>query len=82
MSNFFWKIIHKNVVEKLFSDPFLKNRNLSYIWVNSLKFYIIFILCQIEDHRNILKLSYRPFTFTSYKAFLENKKRSGTSLPV
>ena len=30
---------------------------------------------------NLLKQSFRPLAFTSYKAFLENR-RSGTSLPV
>ena len=39
-----------------------------------------FIVCQIEDNQNILKLSCRPLCFTSYKAFLKNKKRSGTTL--
>ena len=29
-----------------------------------------------------MKLSSRPFAFTSYKAFSKNKKRSGSSLPV
>ena len=37
---------------------------------------------QVEGYRNILKLSCRPLAFTSYKAFLKNKKRSGTSLPA
>ena len=40
----------------------------------------IFIPCQVEECQNILKLSGRPFAFTSYKAFLKNKKKSGTSL--
>ena len=31
-------------------------------------------------NQNILKLRYRPLAFTSYKAFLKNKKRSGTNL--
>ena len=32
------------------------------------------------SYRNKLKLSYIPITFTSCKAFLKNKTRSGTSL--
>ena len=28
-----------------------------------------FIVCQVEDYRNLLKLSCRPLSFTSYKAF-------------
>ena len=42
----------------------------------------VLIICQVEDYRNILKLSYRPLAFTSYKVFLKNKKRSWISLPV
>ena len=38
------------------------------------------MLWQVEDHRIILKLSCRPFAFTSYKAFLKNNYR--TSLPA
>ena len=41
-----------------------------------------FIVYQVEDYGNTLKLSCRPLAFTSYKAFLKNKKRSGTSLPA
>ena len=41
-----------------------------------------FIAFSAEDYQNISKLSYRPLTFTSYKAILNNKKRSRTSLPV
>ena len=51
--------------------------------LNSLKFYAIcsyvLIVCKVEDYRSILKLSSRPLAFTSYKAFLKNKKRFGTS---
>ena len=42
----------------------------------------LFYACQAEDYLNILKLSCRGFTFTSYKAFSKNKKRSWTSLPA
>ena len=42
----------------------------------------IFIVYQVEGYQNILKLSCRPLAFTSYKAFLKNKKRYGTSLPA
>ena len=40
----------------------------------------VFIESQVEGYRNILKLSCKPLAFTSYEAFLKNKKRSGTSL--
>ena len=34
----------QNVVETIFPDPFLKNKKLAYIWINSLKFYSLFLL--------------------------------------
>ena len=33
------------VVEKLFPDPFLKNQNWAYFWINSLKFYPVYFYC-------------------------------------
>ena len=44
--------------------------------------YSLFLLYAIEGYQNTLKLSCRPLVFTSYKAFLKNEKRSGTSLPA
>ena len=58
------------MLEKLFPELFLKNRNWEYLWI------------QVEDCQNMLKLSCRPLAFISYKAFLKNKKRPGTSLLV
>ena len=47
----------------------------------SLKFIkFVSMVCQVEGYQNILKLSRRSIAFTSYKAFLINKKWSGTSL--
>ena len=34
----------KNVVKKLFPDSFLKTQNWAYIWINILKFYVLYIL--------------------------------------
>ena len=42
---------------------------------------LVFMVCQVEDYQNILKLSCRPLAFISYKVFLNNK-RSGASLPA
>ena len=83
MGNIFLKNHTQNVVEKLFSGFFLKNKNWAYLWINVLKFiHFVFIVCQVEDYWKWLKLSCRPFALTSYKAFLKNNKRSGTSLPA
>ena len=35
------KSIFQNVVEKLFPDPFLNNETWPYLWINSLKFYVV-----------------------------------------
>ena len=70
------------MAEKLVPDSFLKNQNWAYLWINSLKSFVqfVFIVCQVVGYRNILKLICKLLPFTSYKAFLKNKKRSGTSL--
>ena len=80
--NIFLKKSYTRFGEKLFSDSFLKNENWAYPWINCLKFCTVclFIVFQVEDYQNILKLICRPLAFTSYKFFL--KKRSGASLPA
>ena len=40
----------------------------------------VFVACQVEDYKNTLKLGCRPLVCNSFKAFLKNKKRSGTNL--
>ena len=40
----------------------------------------VFVACQVEGYRNLLKLSSKALAFTLYKAFLKTKKRSDTSL--
>ena len=42
----------------------------------------VFIVCQVEEYQNILKLCCRPLAFTSCKSFLKNKIRSWASLPA
>ena len=52
------------------------------VWNNSLKNFIhlVFILCQVENYQNMLKLSCRSLTITSHKALLKDKKKPGNSL--
>ena len=73
----------QNLVKKLFLDPFLKNQNWTYLWVNSQSkvLYSLFSL-QSDGYRNILKVNCKTLAFTSCKAFLTNKKRFGTRLPA
>ena len=65
---------------------FFKNSKLSiYLdqYSKVLRFiYFVFIVCKVENNRKWLKLRCRPVAFTSNKAFLKNKMRSGTSLPA
>ena len=42
---FFLKNHSQNMVEKLVPDPFLKNQNWAYLWINSLKFYRVCFYC-------------------------------------
>ena len=62
--------------------PFFEKWNLSIFLGRQFEFlYSLFLLyVQVEDYQNILKLRYRPLAFTSNKACLKNRKRSGTSL--
>ena len=63
---------------------FFKNIKLSISLNQQYKvlYSFFFIICQVEDYRNILKVSSRSFVTSSYKVFYKNKKRSKTSLPV
>ena len=75
MKNIFLEKSYIKCCGKSNPRPFCKKSKLSI-----LKF--VFTACQVEDYRKILKLSCRPLTFTSHKAFLETKNRSETSLPA
>ena len=74
------EIYIQNAVEKLVPDSSLKNQNWVYLWFNSLQFYAVCFYCILAGYRNIMKPSCRPLPFTLNKAFLKNKKGSGTSL--
>ena len=37
--------------------------------------FVLYVMLQIEGYQNILKLSWGPIVFTSYKAFLKKQKR-------
>ena len=55
-------------------------RNYSQTLFLKIKIEHISVVCQVEGFRNLLERSCKPLAFTSYKAFLRNKRRSGTSL--
>ena len=82
--NIFLEKSHTKCGGETIHRPFSKKSKLSISLYRCSKVYIyfVFIVWQVEDYRKWLKLSCRPLSFTWYKAFLTNKKRSGTSLPV
>ena len=79
---FFLKNHAQYATEILFPDPFLKNWNWAYLWINILKFHTACLYGMsswgLSEH---IETSCRPLAFTSYEAFLKNK-RYGTSLPI
>ena len=75
MNKMWWR----NYSQILFEKITIEHITGSIIW-NVVEF--IFIPWQNEDYQNIFKLSRRPLSFTSYKAFSKNKKMSGTSFPA
>ena len=77
------KIIHKTWWGTI-PRPFFKNQNWAFLWINITKFYIFSSYCL--PSWGLSKLTEtkpkRLLAFTSNKAFLKKKKRSGASLPV
>ena len=64
----------QKLVEKLFPDSFQKMK-IEQISGSIVYSFILFafIVCQVEDYQNVLKLSYRRLAFTSYEAFFKKK---------
>ena len=81
MRNIFLEKSYTKWGRNAFPRPFSIKPNLS-ISTDHISIPHFFIVSQVEGHRNILKLNCRPLAFTSSKAFLKNKKRSGTILLV
>ena len=76
MRNIFHKKSYTKFSRETIQYPFLKNQNWAYLWIYILNFiYFVSIVFQVEDYQKWLKLSYRPFAFTSYKTFLKKTKR-------
>ena len=64
-----------------YSQTIFQKIKIDYISGSIVECFIqfVFVAYQVDDYRNILKLSCRALAFTSYKAFRKNKKRPGTS---
>ena len=78
MRNIFLDKLYTKCGGKIIRRPFSKKSKLSI----SRDMQFVFVVVQVEGYRHIVKLNCRPLAFTSYKAFLRHKKRSGTSLPA
>ena len=77
LRNIFLEKSHQKCGRETIPGPFSKISKLS-ISLDQLVLSLIqfvFIVCQVEDYRNTLKLSCRPLVFTSYKAFFKNKQK-------
>ena len=66
----------RETIPRLFSEKSKLSISLNQYFKSLI--YLVLIVRQVEDYRKWLKLSCSLFAFTSYKAFLKNKKRSGT----
>ena len=77
------QIIHK-MWWRIYSHTLFQKTKIDYTSVSLVWSFIkfVFIICQVNGFRNILKLRSRPFAFTSYKTFSKIEKRSGTSPPA
>ena len=83
MTNIFsLKNYTQNVVEELFPDPFLKNRNLAYLWINSLKFYIVCFYCMPSwGLSKYIETKLQTNCFYLIWSFFKKQKMPGTSFP-
>ena len=72
------------MVGKLVRDPSIKNQNLTYPLINSLKCYTVCFYCVLKWRftKTYLKLRSWPLALTYIKLFQKNKEMFGTSLPA
>ena len=84
---FWWELCEKSCIKcggKTIPRAFFKKSKLSISLYQYCKVLNSLVLNSLvfEGYRKIVKSSCRPLAFTYYKAFLKNKKRSGTSFPT
>ena len=64
-----------NVVEKLFQDPFLKDQNWAYLWINSLNFCTVCFYCMLSwGLSKYIETKLQTTCFASYKSLLKTKR--------
>ena len=84
MRNICFEKLYKICVGQTSTRSFPEKSKLSMSLNQWSKVFVKFVfnVYQVERYPNILKLSCIPLAFTSYKACLQNKERSRTSLPA
>ena len=75
---FFFENSYTKCDEDTIPRPFFKKKKIKIKHISESVYYsfiqLVFIVCQVDDYQNILKLSCRPLAFTTYKAFLKKQK--------
>ena len=76
--------MYKIFMVKKLVNTLLKHRSLAHLLISSVKLYAVCCYCMSKSRTTKIqsKVRWRTLAFTSHKAFLKNKKRSGTSLPA
>ena len=74
MRNIFLEISYTKCAGETIPSPFSKKSNLISRSFALSFMQFVFIVCQVEDYRNILKLSCRPLAFISYSFFKKQKE--------
>ena len=71
---FFLKNHTQNVVEKLVPDHFLKNQNWAYLWINSLKFWVVYFYCVPNwGLSKYIEIKFQTTCFYLLQSFFKNK---------
>ena len=80
---FFLKYHTQNVLEKLFPEAFIKNKNWAYFWISSLKFYTVCFCCMSTwGLSKCFEIKQRTTCFYLILGFFKKLKRSSFSLPA
>ena len=73
----------QNVVEKLFPDPFLKNQNWTYLWINSLKFHTVCFYCMTSGGlSDYIKTKLQTSCFYLVQSYFKKQMGTENSLPA
>ena len=77
MRKIFLKNYTQDVTEKLDPNPFLRNQNWVYLWINSLKFYIVYLYCMPSwGLSKYIETKLQTTCFYFLQSFFRKQKRS------